>query len=259
MTANNLDIDRLVREVMRRLRALSAGGSRAGNANGSPDGSAPPIDSDRSAPEPAASPASEPASQTKPEIRQRVISLETLNGHLHAGRSIRVPQGAVVTPSARDELKRRGVRIEYVPPVGSGGAQPAPLLLATWQTDCCPRPLAQAVRADGFETTQLQASPDSLDRLVQSLDQPANCWGILLTDKPSLALCLANRSPGVRAAWAMDQRSVTDAAQSLGANLLILEPARHTLPAMINLARAFLRNGNRGCPDAVQQRTAAAT
>ena len=112
-----------------------------------------------------------------------------------------------------------------------------------------------ALCVDGQQVSRLDLpeGPAALVEAVAARTPKSSRLGLLLTDKPSLALCLANRPPCVRAAWGLDARSVTDAVSSLAANLLIVEPARHSLPALVNLARTFLNSGGGTCPDAVRQ------
>lgn len=244
MTVGNVEIERIVREVVRRLRDVQPPGQ--------PDGCATS----------PASPNTPSESRSEPEIRQRVISLATLKGRVDGSRCVRIPRGAIVTPSAQDELRDRGIRIEFLTPTiaGESRTETTEVLLATWQTSHCPRAFLDAIGVDGQQVTRLDLNdgPRTLVDAIADRGPGTKRLGILLTDKPSLALCLANRPPCVRAAWGLDSRSVTEAVGSLAANLLVLEPSRHSLPVMINMARSFLDSGGGSCPDAVKQGIAAA-
>ena len=239
MTVGNIEIERIVREVVRRLRE--------GQPHSQPNDCATS----------PASPSTPNESQSEPEIRQRVISLATLKGRLDGSRCVRIPRGAIVTPSAQDELRDRGIRIDFLAPTGAGESKTVTtvVFLATWQTSHCPRAFLDAIGADGHKVTRLDLNngPRTFVDTLADRGPGTRRLGVLLSDKPSLALCLANRPPCVRAAWGLDSRSIAEAVSSLAANLLILEPARHSLPVMINMARSFLGSGGGTCPDAVKQ------
>jgi hypothetical protein len=261
----HVEIEHIVREVMRRLRdgttaapaPSTSGASEHGPTKAGPggDGSSGAASSDDGRTDPAR-PALCAAPRAEPEFRQRVISLATLKGRLDGSRCVRIPRGAVVTPSAHDELRRRGIRIQYLPTAGErAAAATTELLVGTWHPSHCPRSFLEAMRAGGQQVTrvELSDSPLPMTRLLDQLDTGSNRLGVLLTDKPSLALCLTNRPPRVRAAWGLDPRSIAEAVSSLAANLLIVEPARHTLSEMVNLTRTFQRTAGASCPQQLKQ------
>lgn len=84
MTFSEDQVERIVREVVRRLLALE---SSAGNRPALAEGNALTLD-------------------------ERVISMETLRGRLEGVRRVAVTRRAVVTPAARDLLRERGVDLE---------------------------------------------------------------------------------------------------------------------------------------------------
>ena len=239
MTTGNVEIERIVREVIRRLSDT------------------PPRDQAGDRVMVTASPVKPRADRSEPVFRQRVISLAVLQGRVDACRRVRIPRGAILTPSAHDELRKRGIQIEYLTALGE--SQPTTemteLFVATWQTTHCPRAFLDAVGVDGQHVTKLDLS-DGPQTLVQTLADAApesHRLGVLLTDEPSLAVCLTNRPPNVRAAWGMDARSVVEAVSSLAANLLVVQPGRHSLSAMINMTRTFLASGGGPCPETVKR------
>ena len=71
--------------------------------------------------------------------------------------------------------------------------------------------------------------------------------GVVLTRQPAVALCLANRQHGVRAAWAVNPAAVREALTSVGANLLVVNPASHGIYELKVMAREFA-NGDHECP-----------
>jgi ribose 5-phosphate isomerase RpiB len=71
--------------------------------------------------------------------------------------------------------------------------------------------------------------------------------GIVLTRQPSVALCRANRHASVRAAWGVNVAAVKEAVQSIGANVLVVNPSLHGVYELRGILREFA-SGNHACP-----------
>jgi hypothetical protein len=72
--------------------------------------------------------------------------------------------------------------------------------------------------------------------------------GIVFTRQPSVALCRGNRHAGVRAAWGVNVAAVKDALQSIGANLLVVNPSLHGVFELRQILREFAGGGH-ACPE----------
>lgn len=193
------------------------------------------------------------------EINERVVSLGSLDGRLEGIRRLLLPPGAIVTPSARDELRKRNIVTVCANSHGTKNA--TPITLATWQTAYDAAGLLNSLRADGFEVTELDAAEtlEPVIRTVMGTGPRENGLAVLLTDNPSLALCLLSQPPVVRSAWGIDQRSVTDALRCTAANVLVLQPARQGQMDMVDMARTFAQGGGGPCPVALKKRFCVAT
>lgn len=87
MNLTPADIDRIVAEVVRRLRALAANSST-----------------------PAPSHNAEPNSSLN--LNDNVITLATIKGKLEGVTTVIVSERAIVTPAVKDELRDRKIRCE---------------------------------------------------------------------------------------------------------------------------------------------------
>ena len=199
----------IVAEVLRRLRA-DAGPGQAG--------SKPAPASDR--------------------IAGRVISLVMIE-KLPAGTGrVTVEVAAVVTPSARDYAREKGIVIDRA--LAAGEQQPAargPFLVAHagCGEDAATRAAAIVRGVPG--ATQLPAS--GLDDVVAAFAIQASrdgARGVLLAGKPAVATVLANRSASLRAVTARDPAALAAAAAECGANLLVVDPAAFPAAALVRLA-----------------------
>jgi hypothetical protein len=83
MSVSEADIDRVVREVLRRLAAMTP------------------------------SPLEPAAAATTVSLTTRVVTMAELKRKLDGVQRVEVPYRAVVTPAARDYLRERGVQLVY--------------------------------------------------------------------------------------------------------------------------------------------------
>ena len=76
--------------------------------------------------------------------------------------------------------------------------------------------------------------------------------GVLLTDCPVAALCLANRMRNIRAAWAVDRHAVRQALDGIGVNVLVLDPTCGPVADLTGLIEEFAAGADRPCPSDFQ-------
>ena len=95
-----------------------------------------------------------------------------------------------------------------------------------------------------IETPGLSAA---VERLVAE-SHNSGCLCVLLTDQPAPALCLANRHPSIRAALGGTVEMVREARQTLGVNLLVVNPADRNLAELTNTLREYVQGGPQECP-----------
>ncbi len=166
--------------------------------------------------------------------------LEALDGSV---KEVRVAAGTVVTPLARDEMKRRGISLKVV----SGGETSKGTGEWALAIDGPRSGKAEAIRRallDGWA----EVASDSLHSWLVAPDRGA----LFLTPEASVAVWRGNRVEGIRAASACDVDSVTRAVRHLGLNLLVIEPAAHSIPSVKAMAEAFRRGGAPRAPEGLR-------
>ena len=204
-TIGDWDIDALVRDVLARL------------AN------APMVESRQAAPL--------EKNQAERVLHDRVITLSSIEGHWDGIRTLVVPERAVITPAARDWLREKKIALRRSAEKSTPGTAPAAtaaraLVLGVAETSFEPATLVERLGRDGYRIEQLART--GMGDVVAELADAAAKGGsaaVLLTGACELALCLANRRRGVRAALGTDRSSVRRAAEQIGANVLIINPA----------------------------------
>jgi hypothetical protein len=241
-------IERVVREVLAERGFLSADGGKR-KADGA--GQVPSVP-----PAAPASPAAAPATGDL-SIDARVVTMIELGGRLDGVRRLLVSRGAIVTPTVRDELLRRGIMLACGD--GRNGRPKAALrvVLATMGTDFDPAALTAGLAREGATV-----EPAAFDCIIKATEQLAaeaarpDTLGVLLTPHVAAGLCLANRRDGLRAVGGGDAPAVATAAAAVGANLLVVNPGAGTFFQLKQMVSEFCRGGVRPCPAVFRSRLA---
>jgi hypothetical protein len=278
MTGMQLDLEAIVREVMRRLeRELSAdkpavpavddapasllppkqvaGGERDPRRPATPEAPKQVAGAERDSRRPATPEAPKWVAGAERDSRRpatlefadRVVTWARLKDRLSGIKRLVVPPGAVLTPSVRDELRKRSIQLQVASGTSqSAGAGNANLLIAAaagpYDAEAAIRTIA--AEAGGAEQIGTASMVDTIGQLRGRIEGLA---AVLVTSEPAAAACLANRYNELRAVWAADVATVSLACQSIGANLLILNPVRSNANELRSMVRQFLQGSHR-CP-----------
>jgi hypothetical protein len=155
------------------------------------------------------------------------------------GRLILRP-GAILTPAARDLLRERGIEIsrreagsDRHPGGGASGAthlprgkEPLPRLVVGGSGCRIEQQAAldTAIAQSGWYIERVELG--QLGPLVTKIAgqvAKGSCRGLLVTDQAAVAVCMANRLPGVRAAHVSGRGDVEEAIGTLNPNVLIIK------------------------------------
>jgi hypothetical protein len=236
MAGQELDLEAIVREVLRRLAQLD------GDRTGSNGAEAP-----RQAP--AAAVIQPTASVTDQlQLQERTITLGLVAGRMQGVKQVLVPAGAVVTPSVRDELRKRQIALRFTAEQAADLPVATGLVLGVAGGPHATRSALAAVQAEAGSAQRIDR--DCVLEVVRQVSQAVAGQpriGLVLTDRPAVALCLANRQASIRAAWGMSVASVREAAKLIGANLLVVNPAKHGVYELRGMIREFVA-GRHECP-----------
>lgn len=217
-------IRHLVEEVLRRIRTEAA----AAPASSQHPAAAAPASSRHPAPKSPAAPV-QPAggAAAGASIGERVVTLE-LVARLPAGtRQVTVPARAVVTPSARDFARDKGIAIVHASAASAGTPAGSARPFVVAHADCVGDVAARAAAIVRSVPGAWQIPPSGLADVLQAIATHASRDGaraVLLTGRPTAAVILANRHPSVRGVSGRDAAAVNAAAAETAANLLIVHP-----------------------------------
>ncbi|AMV38034.1 hypothetical protein [Planctomyces sp. SH-PL62] len=185
-------------------------------------------------------PAKAPATPSESVFTDRLFSLRHAEALAADAGSVRIAAGTVVTPLARDLLKRRGIVVRL-----AGAAEVAAAPRGEWAFAVEPGAgwldaLQRSFLEDAGLWRELEAS---VDAAVEWLEGGEGRGVFLVTSDGATAVWRACRAPGVRAAFAAEPADVHRATQTLGANLIVVDPAGKSIAWIKQLATAFRRAG----------------
>ena len=149
--------------------------------------------------------------------------------------------GTVVTPLARDHLKRRGIALRLVSEARTNGTRDRGEWGFAIESESGLMTALRRAFLDGPEGwVEVEGIPGAAARWVG--DGPSR-GALLVTDEASVAVWRPAGSPGVRAAAVADVDAVARAIRRLGANLLVVEPAGKSISLLKQLGQILRRGG----------------
>lgn len=185
---------------------------------------------------------------TQPTFAGRLLGQSQVEAFGSEVKEVRVAPGTVVTPLALDLMKRRGISLRYAANGEGSVGQAKETGEWAFAIEGPASGKAEALRRALLGSWSEVAAGDTAPWVVAGADRGA----LLLTPEASVAAWRANRVEGVRAATACDIDSVARAVKSLGVNVLVVEPAAHSIPTMKAMAEAFRRDGSPTLPEGLR-------
>ena len=161
-------------------------------------------------------------------------------------RAVRVSPGTVVTPLARDYLKRQGIEVRYASRSELERVDRRGEWAVAFEDDSG---LNQALRRsllDGEDSwREIEASPGNPAMWVA---ETSGRGALVLTREASVAVFRACLVPGVRACSAAEPEAVSRAVKALGVNLLVVETPGKPIALVRQIGAAFRRGGGPELP-----------
>ena len=158
---------------------------------------------------------------------------------------VRVVAGTVVTPLARDLLRRKRVVIRIVS--GRETELSRGRDRGEWGFAIDSRSghveALRRILLDGRNWSEI--GPDPAHWVVEGQGRGA----LVVADEASIATWRASRVEGVRAASACDPDAVSRAIRHLGANVIVVEPAGKSIYLLKQIGERFRLGGAPACPE----------
>ena len=205
------DIARLVTEVLRRIHAETESPQTQQSQSSSP--------------------------QATTTVSDRVIAAETIIKLAPGTKVAYFEHKAVITPSARDLARDRGIELIPAKPTPAEKTEPR-LFIA--QAECTTDVSAIAATIRRAVSTSQQLPSAGLATTLESLAENASrdaARCILLTESTAVACVAANRFPAIRAVLGSDPTALTDSIARCAANLVILDPRQFSTASLTQIAK----------------------
>jgi ribose 5-phosphate isomerase RpiB len=179
----------------------------------------------------------------------RIVTAEGLAHHLNGHRELLLPPGAVITPSAFDWLRGKGIQLSSqlqskTATPGWGWAQEKESLL-----------VRSAVTTLEREKIAVQDLPGIRGSLGDWAKEVAACvaagqcqGGVVFCTDAALFCCVANKIPGLRAAAVSTVLHAARATLTMGANLLAVEMPGRTFFEIRQILKTACTTGTPSCP-----------
>ena len=181
-----------------------------------------------------------------PEVfADRLLGVRQAEG-LSDRAEVRILAGTIVTPLARDFLRRRGVVVRVVS--GREASLARSHQRGEWGFflgSARYSGLVAALRRHWLDGDWSEIAADPAEWVVDAAGRGA----LVVADEASVATWRANRVEGVRAATVGDVDSTVRAVRHLGANLLVVEPATRSIHLIQQIAARFRSGGAPVAPD----------
>ncbi len=215
MTHDEQLVEQIVRHVMQRVGAGSPAAQQSGSA------------------------AVSASHASRSFFHEAVVTQEVLERRLNGESEINVAPDSILTPSARDFLKSRGVSWTK-----SQAPASSPKTSLAWQVASLQASDAiEAVLADLEAARGIHRSHEGIECgvawAVKVLGNAAS-GAIVLSDEPELCACRANRQRNVRAAVLRSTAELDRINRCLGPNLICIDAGHHSFFELRNLLRAVV-------------------
>jgi hypothetical protein len=184
-------------------------------------------------------------------LHERVISAALLGERLNGARRVAIAPGAVITPAARDVLRQHEVDVRTSE--GQQAVSATPVAVGIVAAGVSPDVLRELLDRAAIASNFVEAS--TLSEMINKLGDylvKQQSLGVLLTEQPAAALCMANRRAGIRAVQAEDVPSMRCAVAAVGANLLAVNPRGLSSASLLRVMQEFVAGGPYACPESLR-------
>ncbi|HEY2251606.1 MAG TPA: hypothetical protein VGH74_11120 [Planctomycetaceae bacterium] len=173
------------------------------------------------------------------QIADQVVTQALLADRLNGSNQVRIGFKAILTPSARDFVKQRGIKIIRE----TAASKSATMRWQVIVTKANPN-ISSAVASLSELGIAIDQRLSGLPAEAAAQATSALCRGeaaqvVVFTDQPEFVACLANRNDKVRAAAAANVAAIERVCVSMQVNLIAIDPASRNAHEIRGLLKAF--------------------
>lgn len=180
-------------------------------------------------------------------LEETVITGDLLEEKLNGAKRLRIGAKAILTPSARDVLRKRDIEWNRngTAQIGDAASQGKRVLIAQTVTLAVQTLLAEWKRTGaGQWRIELVGQPREAVELGIGMICKAEADGVaVLTDQAELVACQVNRNERIRAAVVADVTAVERVRESMEANFICINPTGKSFIELRNILKRFQEPG----------------
>lgn len=170
-------------------------------------------------------------------LTEDVITGDLLQERVNGHKSVRIEPRAIVTPSARDWLRRRDVEIVRGNVQKTNKKVTQLLAVVQTSTDSVVSALADAERSENWNQQTAASTAAAAQQAIDAVTNGMTTRVVVFSDEPEAAACLANRNESVRAASVVDAAAVVRARNNMDGNVFALDAAGRGFFELRNLLK----------------------
>jgi hypothetical protein len=179
-------------------------------------------------------------------IEDTIITGDLLASQVNGNKTVNIGQHAILTPSARDLVRQRGITIQRQTGTATQTADGSRwVAIVTKCTPALKTAIDDAIQSPGaIVSRELVGTNDEAVQTAVGLICRADADGaIIFSEHPQLAACLANRNRRIRAATADNAATMKAVIDAMGANLLCINPVDQQFFGLRNILRQLPTDG----------------
>ena len=186
-------------------------------------------------------------------LTQKVVSVADLANSWGKFRKLVVPKNAILTPSVKDELRKRGV--EYSMDDAARENTPSSTDFSVWiawhKIKQQPTGLLEQIKK---QHSTHEYKFDCILETMKAASDALHIGGdvmlaVVLSGYTAAAICVANRHENIRAVAGHDVMVLKNDAIQIGANMLVVDPGKMGKFKTKELVKTFLDGGVRPIPE----------
>jgi hypothetical protein len=176
---------------------------------------------------------------------KKVLSADDLRRHLTSQRELLLLPRTVITPLALDELRAKGIRVQWQASPGMNDAIPggpsAKWYYAQETPDTMISLVMHALEREGVQVAYIAPGLPWVSAIASYAEMLVSnkSGGIAFVREPSLVCCIANKIAGIRAASVHSVPSIAATKKALGPNLFALDQSGKTFFELRQMLRTI--------------------
>lgn len=176
-------------------------------------------------------------------LSERVITGDLLERSVNGHRRIQIAAKAVLTPSAREFLRKSDVEWSRLDGQASRSAGASLWKAIVLQAPPVVTGAVEDMMRSGWQRELVGSAREAVEQVSSSICRGEAAGVVVFSEQADAIVCRANRNEKVRGAVASDVKHLDAIRREMGANLIGIRPQGRSYFELRNLLRAFSGNG----------------